>query len=258
MSAGAGSLEFAHARIGARWGARPDAAAWRRIEITRELPAMLELARSTALSRWLAGIDAGSGVHAIEIALRRRWREAVAEVADWMAPAWRDAIEWCARLADLNAVQAWARGEPLPAGGADDAGLRDLDHDADEPPRGGGAAAAAWHRLLRAARADPASAAEEVLRAWRSLWPRAEGRDAIERTLWPLLRQHRLAFAAPDAVDGWGQRRLLESRLAQLLRRHPVEPIAAFAFLALQALELERLRAELVGRAAFPRRVLHT
>jgi hypothetical protein len=40
-----------------------------------------------------------------------------------------------------------------------------------------------------------------------------------------------------------------------LLRRALVEPVAAFAFLALQALEFERLRAELVARAVFPGRV---
>ena len=259
MRADAGSLEYAHARIGARWGARPDAAAWRRIEITRDLPAMLDLARRGALARWLHGVAADSSLHAIEATLRRRWREAVAELGAWMAPQWRDAIAWCGHLADLAAVQHWARGDaPQAAWLAHDDVLRGLDAAADAaPPVRASALDIAWRTLLRDARGEPAALASDWLAAWRALLPEGQGQRTIEQTLVPLLHRHAQGFAASQSIDGWGQRRALQARLVALWRRHPVEPVAVFAHLALQAIEFERLRAEVIGRAAFPHRVLH-
>ena len=52
--------------------------------------------------------------------------------------------------------------------------------------------------------------------------------------------------------DGWPLRRALQARLALLFRRAMLDPAAAFIFLALTALDLERLRGELLRRAAFP------
>ena len=52
-----GSLEYAQARLSARYGERPDEIAWRRIEHLRELPALLDAARISAFGIWLAGID---------------------------------------------------------------------------------------------------------------------------------------------------------------------------------------------------------
>jgi hypothetical protein len=85
---------------------------------------------------------------------------------------------------------------------------------------------------------------------------RQGGRAVIERQLLPLLEDHRRAFAAPHTVDGWALRRELQARLVLLLRRHAVEPVEAFAYLALCAVELERLRGEITRRAAFPQREL--
>jgi hypothetical protein len=69
----AGSLELAHARIWARHGERPDEALWRRIEAAREFAAVLDIARGSALARWLEGLGR-TDMHAIELALRCRWR----------------------------------------------------------------------------------------------------------------------------------------------------------------------------------------
>jgi len=49
MSMRVGDLDYACARIAARFGARPDAATWRRIETVRDLAAMLDAARLTVL-----------------------------------------------------------------------------------------------------------------------------------------------------------------------------------------------------------------
>jgi hypothetical protein len=229
MTPDTGSLELAHARIAARWGARPDDAQWRRIEATHDLEAVLALARSTSLVQWLGGIEAGTGLHAAEQVLRERWRRRVDEVAAWMPSAWQPSLRWCAELIDLPGLQPWAPRRPRPAWATPDAAA-DVD--------GGAALLARW------------------LDRWRRWLPRHGARAAIERQLLPLLEGHRRAFAAPQTVDGWALRRELQGRLVLLLRRHAGEPVEAFAYLALCAIELERLRGEITRRAAFPSRDL--
>jgi len=241
----AGSLEVAHARVWARHGQRPDDALWRRIEATRSLAGVLELAQGSALVRWLEGIGAAADIHAIELAMRRHWRERVDELAAWMPRPWQAAIEWCAVLVDLPTLHHLVRGETPLAWMAEDPLLRGLvDASLPTPP--------ALQRLFDVARADP----QRLFPQWRAHWqrclPREAGRADLESTLVPLLAQHRAAFESPPPVDGWGLRRALQARLAMLLRRTVVEPTTAFIYLALSALEFERLRGELLRRAAFP------
>jgi hypothetical protein len=68
-----------------------------------------------------------------------------------------------------------------------------------------------------------------------------------------LLAEHAAAFREPLEVDGWALRRALHARLTQLFRRATLEPAAAFIFLALSALDCERLRGEILRRVVFPR-----
>ncbi|MBE0547050.1 MAG: hypothetical protein IH627_05180 [Rubrivivax sp.] len=243
----AGSLEYAHARIWARHGQRPDDGLWRRIEATRELATLLELARGSSLACWVAGVGPAADVHAIEAAVRRHWRERVAEVASWMAPAWSRAILWCGVLVDLPVLQHLARGGAALEWMTEDPQLRGL-VDGSLP------ASAPLRTLLEAARAEP----QRLLPLWRAAWqrclPRTAGRDAVEDRLMPLLASHAAAFGGPQTVDGWALRRSLQTRLVLLLRRTLAEPATAFIYLALSALEFERVRGELLRRAAFPQR----
>lgn len=229
MTRDTGSLELAHARIAARWGLRPDEALWRRIETTHDLAAVLTLARASSLGQWIGGIEAGTGLHATEQLLQQRWRQRVDEVAAWMPTAWQPSLRWCAELIELPGLQPWARGRALPAWATAGAAAEDPD---------GAALLARW--LVR----------------WRQLLPRDGGRAAVAQQLLPLLQAHRRAFAAPHTVDGWALRRELQARLVGLLRRHAAEPVGAFVYLALCAVELERLRGEITRRAAFPLREL--
>ena len=115
-----GSLEFAQARLSARFGARPDELAWRRIEHLRELPALIDNARTSAFHVWMAGIGPMSTPHEIDRHVRGRWREHVGEVASWMPDEWQPAVEWCAVLADLAVCAHLARGGTPAAWMADD------------------------------------------------------------------------------------------------------------------------------------------
>jgi len=219
----AGSVPLALARLGARRGQRPDEAAWRRIESLRGFAPALEEARRTALRPWLAGLTADSSAAHVEAALRQHARAWVSEVADWMDPAWRDAITWCAVLADLAALQHVARGGALPAG-------------LDEDP--------AWQALQGAA-------PDTLAAAWFAEWQRRlphrgdlEGEDDALPALAALLRG--------QLATGLARRAALQARLVLLLRRAGLQPAAVFIHLALGALDGERLRAELLRRAWFP------
>lgn len=253
----AGSLEYAQARIWARWGTRPDEALWHRLETTRELAAVLELARGTPLARWVEGLRADSGLHATELALRRRWRECVHELAGWMPADWCAPLAWCATLADLPLVQSLARGEPAPPWAADDERLRPL---VDPAAAADGAHATpageghALQRLLASARVAPERTPALWIEGWRQRLPDGAAGAAVAGALLPLLLQHAHALERPGLDDAWALRRALHAQLATLMRRRAQEPLAAFAYLALVALELERLRGELVRRSAFPRR----
>lgn len=249
MIIGIGSLEYAHARIHARWGGRADEALWHRLEGTRELATLLELARGSALAHWVEGVAPGLGLHEVERTLRGRWRRGVAEVAAWMPADWQVGVAWCAPLVDLPLVQALARGQPPPAWAREDEALGPLLDDRATTPEG---------EALRGLLADTRNAREGSLQAWRERWlqqlPPGRRGQGVADTLVPLLQGHAMALGRPGLVDAWAPRRALHAALARLLRRHGSEPLTAFVYLALRAIELERLRGEIVRRVAFPRR----
>jgi len=243
-----GSLEYAHARLSARYGQRPREGAWQRIEHLREMPALLDAARASALGAWLAGIDAASTPHEIERTLRTHWREHVEEVARWMPDEWRGALRWWAVAVDLAVVQHLARGGAALPWMDDDAVYRELgEREAagfGAPPVGGSFAP------LTGAWAEPARIDRAWLAEWRRRLPSGAPGPLLDELV-RVLRRHFGAFREPTLSDGWPLRRALEARLALLYRRAILDPAAAFVYLTLAALDLERLRGELVRRAAF-------
>ncbi len=247
-----GSLEYAQARLQARHGQRVDEAAWRRIETMRDFAPLLELARGTALRPWLVGIAADSTAHRVEATLRGHWRALVDEAVAWMPRPWQAALAWCAVLPDLAPLQHLARGGEAAPWIADDGELGDLC--AATPPArlaalAGGPLAAlapAWH------------APHSIGRVWLEEWqrrlpqPLSEAGDALGQLV-RTLDEHASAFAGASPGQGWQLRAALRARLSLLLRRAALEPAAAFIHVALCALDLERLRGELLRRVLFRR-----
>lgn len=250
-----GSLEYAHARLHARHGQRADEVTWRRIEVVREFAPLLTLARGTALQPWLVGITALSTAHQIEAGLRGQWRGLVSELVGWMPRPWQPALAWCAVLPDLAALQHLARGGEPAAWMDDEPAMRELcsvPWQAREHLLGAGpyaALAAAW------------LAPQAIGQAWQAEWQRrlphalGDTGDTLGQVVRTLLA-HRAAFADAPKEQGWLLRGALRARLSLLLRRAALEPAAAFIHLALCALDLERLRAELLRRVLFARRVV--
>ena len=234
---------YAYARICARYGARPDETAWRRLEHARELASLLDAARASAFRGWIGGVDAASTPHAIESALRERWREAVRDVAAWMPEAWRPAVHWCAVAADLPALQHLARGLEAPPWLGNDPVWRNLVAQADKADVARGPLAGAW--------ADPDRAADAWRREWRRRLPGGDRNDAVIDALGRALDE--TLSALRDPTPGGGVLlQALQARLAVLFRRAVGAPAAAFVYVAQIALDLHRLRGELLRRAAFP------
>jgi len=240
----AGDLDYAHARLCARFGRRPDELAWRSIEPIRGLPAFLDAARGQLFRPWIEAVTATATPHEIEAALLARRRALVSEVAQWMPQSWQPAVRWAGVAAELPVLEHLSRGGEALPWMRDDAVYGELRGEAAHPPISGPLLplAAGWRRP------------DGLLRTWRREWMRRLPRsgagskllDALARVL---ASQRFLAGTAPAVLPA---RRSLVARLETLFRRAAGDPAEAFVFLALSTLDLERLRGELLRRAVFP------
>jgi hypothetical protein len=86
---------------------------------------------------------------------------------------------------------------------------------------------------------------------WRHRWPAGHGDPGLDELV-RLVARHLASFRIAPPHEANALRRAFEQRLLAFFRRHPVEPSCAFAWLALAALDLERLRGEIERRLAFP------
>jgi len=206
---------YAQARMQARFADRPTALDWQMIETGRDFSQALDATRRGAFAEAVGGLGRDSDRDAIEAALRRVWAAAVAEVAAWVPAPWRPALEWIALLPHLRLV-------------------------ADGVPPALPGAAALTGALEAGATPD---------RAWRAGFadrlPRSD--PGFRAALAPLTDRFLHGPPRPAADTA-----ALIGRLERLLRRRAQEPVAAFAWLGLLALDLERLRGALVLARLFP------
>ena len=227
-----GSIEYAQVRIQSRYAARAHAAAWREMEHARELPALIELARGAGFDRVVAQLPLPLGLHELDLALRKQWRERVDEVAGWMPLEWQAALRWCALIVDLPFIRYLTEGGIPYQWMERDACLASL-----------------------SAQLGPQALASGWYREWRRRMPRLSADEAAHLLLFVRsVGSHLGAFSGAAVDAGWRQRQMLEQELTALFRRCTLEPLAAFAFLALLWLDLERLRGEIATRIAFPAR----
>jgi len=235
---------YAQARLQARHAERLSESAWAALGAQGDAPAFVERARQTPLRRWLRGVSAGAGVHDLERRLRRELVAAIERVARWVPRRWRAAIERCAALVYLplaarvrgdEAREAWMNEEALFA-----------------------FSGAGWRASLAALETREVTALDAWLEDWRASWPPGE-HDAharLESAIARLRAEERALapLAAREALAGreaWSRRRALATEFARRFRADALTAAAVFDALLLDALELERLRAELVGRALY-------
>ncbi|MFA7270530.1 MAG: hypothetical protein WC073_14420 [Sterolibacterium sp.] len=240
-------MDYAQSRLQARFGERPNEFLWQNLEAALESAAALEIARSSVLKRWVAGIAPHADSHAIELTLRACWRECVSEVAAWVPCSWQPALLWTRVLVDLPAVCYLARGGvPLPWMLSDP--LLQVYARADSATRET-LLREDFHALLGAPRINsgrmPALASPDLpqvrqawLDEWRRRWPRWGDTTSLENLA-------RLFDAAMQQRGEIGRPELLR-RLRALFRRSLLRPAAAFIYIAFAALDIERLRAGLL------------
>jgi hypothetical protein len=240
---------YAQVRLQTRHGLHPDERLWRRLESTGELTHYLQLARTSVLRPWVAGLSAEPGTHDIEFALRQHYRRSVDEVSHWMPPGWGEAVRWVRRLPDLPALQYLLSGAVAPDWLRSDPGLLPYAADSTDA-RVRALQSSDCAVLLRGwKRGEPLMAS--WLAHWRSLWPRAPRLAAGLETLAGILGQHLGALslhtggASAPLVDA------LRQDLNTAFRRYSFQPAAAFAHLGLLAVDAHKLRGQLLQRALF-------
>jgi len=236
---------YVQARVQARLGRLPSPTAWQRLEAITALGHFLQTARSSGLRPWLHTIGPQSGAHEVEGALRRHLRNEIDEVARWLPTAWRPAAWWCAVLPDLPALQHLLRGEPAPEWLRRDPWLRPYGHDL-QAVRLQALRESAYAPLLVSTEAeDGLGISAAWSRHWHRLWPHegtdAAGVAAVEQAV----ADHFATLRLPATRGSVPSRGHLEQRLRRLLRRSRGRPAAAFAYLTVAGIHMERLRGKL-------------
>lgn len=251
--AGAGGFAYAQARIQARFALLPTEADWQRMGSLRRLSAWLEEARNGALKPWIKGFSAQSGSDDIERGVRALFLDAVDDTARVVPGPWRDAVHWCRWLALVPLFEHLAAGRPAPAWVSTDFRLAAL-----FGPDGGAAGPLPESERLRALGLGGllAPGTDGVARHWRAQWlarwPTARGTGAVRlRRLVARVDGHLAGFGAAPPSQAWPLRRRLRESLRLDFHRHLLQPATAFLYLALVALDLERLRRALLDRALY-------
>jgi hypothetical protein len=240
---------YVQARLQARHGARPDEGVWRRLDTVGELGNYLQVARNTALRPWVGGLQVSHGAHDIELSLRQQYRRYIDEVAHWMPGRWRGSVRWVRRLLDLPALQYLLTGAAAPAWMREDPELRGFTA-ADTALRVQAVRSSDCAVLLDGWQGgDPLYAA--WLDHWRDLWPGSSRQAVGLESLARLLRRHIGALHLYPVAPSAPLREGLLQRLNSSFRRYSFQPAAAFAHLGLVALDLEKLRGQLLRRVLF-------
>ena len=242
---------YAQARLQARHGDRAAEAHWTQLRGTGDLGHFLQIARNTPLRPWVIHLSPQSSIHEVEYSLRRELRTYILEVARWQPAAWRAAAAWCVWLVDLPALQHLMREQYALQWMFDDPVLKGLASEnlAMRKAALGESAIAPLFRAWQRGQSLPDAWQEQ----WRALWPTGAPRlyTAALEQIAARFETHRQRFVElrPEFTDQ--ARQALGRRLELAFRRLASQPAAAYLHLALIALDLERLRGELVRRALF-------
>ncbi len=210
-------FSYAQARLHARLAARMAEPDWQQLEAGLDLGHVLELARRLPAARWTRRLTKESGVHAIEEVLRQEFSADIEEISNWLPRRWRPAAQWFGLLPYLREREFAASGEAAPA----------------------------W----MASAGEDAEAWDDPARIWRAGWEKRIGETGAAREL-----QEALAPILSRFLDGgsaampWAR---LERHFLRTFRAGLRGPVAVFSYLGLDALDSERLRGILVGRAIF-------
>ena len=244
---------YTQTRLQARHGMRPDERTWRQLEAQSELASYLQVARQTGLRPWVITLHAHDSHHLLESTLLRLYRSYIDEVAHWQPRPWQPAVQWLTILMDLPTLQHLLTGNTARPWMADDTQLKAFTLSNVEQ-RIQAMQDSPYAPLLQGWQAGQ-NLEQAWLTHWQKLWP--EQKPSANATLLALLQtlqEHRDQFLHAGAAQAWPLRTMLTKRLSILFRRHSYQPATAFIHLALVALDMERLRGDIIQRRLFPPR----
>ncbi len=222
---------YLQTRVQTRYAVLPDDRLWLHLAALKELASFLEEARGTLLGQWIVGLSDSSSTQEIEMHIQQRFLDTIQETASWFDARWRPAVLWITTLIKLPTLDYLLRSHLSPESQISDPVLLEL------------AKQKIQNRDLQQA----------WIQSWRSQWPdisrqNLQGIELLVETL----EQHWKQFPSQPVHTAWRARQDLEVRLRLFFRSHVLQPAAALAYISLVALCLERLQAELLGRALFP------
>ena len=243
------NFAYMQARVQARHGMRPDAQVWHHLQGIAGLGNYLHAAQRTTLSPWVSGINANHDSHAIEVTLRRLFRDYIDRVAHWLPARWAGSVRLITHLPYLPAVQHLLSGDTAPAWMLEDAHLH-LFASENTALRNAALLDSDWHYLVQAQQRGM-TLSDAWLELWQRQWPGHTRLHAGMTRLGSLFQAHIKMLSAHHRGNTAQQREALTAQLQAVFRRYSFQPAAACAHLALVALDLEQLRGELVSRALF-------
>lgn len=250
MTAGPmGSFAYAQVRQQARLGTTLASAELARLRAARDLPSLLQAARSMPFARHVERLAPAMSVHDLERRLRDEWRADVHEVARWQPATWRDAIEWLRWLAYLPLLQKLARGGRAPPWSRSDPVLGPLIA-ADPLNRAAALAGTALAPFAPAFTPGGSTIVAAWLRHWRRSWPRdPDAARGLEQIVTRAAELDGVLRAAPASSAAEAPLRHFGEQLLRAFRRNPMSPTAAVAYLGLDALSMLALRGAVAARA---------
>jgi hypothetical protein len=242
---------YSQARLQARFGARPGAADWQRVDAARDVAALLQTCGATSLAPWTHELTTRMTAHEAERKLRAQWLARVDEVAAWQPSRWRNAIAWLRWLPYLPALEKLARGGQSPDWMRNDPVLGPIV--AEDPRQRASSLARTEFAPLAAGFTAPPDVTQAWLAHWRALWPRDAARaPALERLMRQVAALRDELASAPPGTASASLLARLERRLIATFRRYPLSASATIAFLGLAALDLLHLRGAVALHALRP------
>lgn len=246
-----GKTRFAYtqARLQARHGMRPDEQLWHRLESLGDPENYLQVARQSTLRPWVRGLHAGHDSHRIELTLRRQYRDYIDEVARWLPGEWITSIRWLRHLADLPALQHLLSEAATPAWMLDDNQLQPFVTE-NIPARLETLQDSDYACLVNAwQRGSPLY--QTWFACWQKKWPANERSSSGLKYLGELVLKHLLTQQPANTFSTLLHRQHLAEKLQAAFRRYSFQPAACCAHLLLVALDITRLRGDLVHRILF-------
>jgi len=242
---------YTQTRLQARHGMRVDERSWQLVESQRELGTFLQSARQTGLKRWVSGLQATDSYQLLETGILTLYRDYIDDIASWTPKAWRASVEWTKHLTYLPALLHLLKGNTAQAWMLQDPVLKPFT--AIHHEQRNTALLQSEYAPLVHARNEGQPLVSAWAARWQALWPDLRaGERANLRTLYRLLQQHLESFAQATPDAEWPQRQQLTITLGSLFRQFRYQSAAIFIHLLLVAMDVERLRGDILQRRLFP------